>query len=299
MIIGVVFMTLPLVTPYYNKKNIKSKFIENKKSDKNRNELFERIKLFINTIFSYKLAFEVFIILEIIILVFVFIIIYNITCNILVSLLFGIVFLIIPVIFLKIKLHIKRVEGSYEGEKFIIELLGQYKMNYFNIVDAMDNTAKNLNEQPVIKKALVKICYRIKEYNNSEELLKIIHEFTYAVDTSWSILLGNCIFLAIEHNQDITLALEDILEEIREIKTLIEKDKQFNNESFVLIKYILPGSYILSMISAIKFFGFSFTKLIYYQLHTSIGLKIFTIIIFLLITNLIIFLVLKKPKYDL
>ncbi len=114
----------------------------------------------------------------------------------------------------------------------------------------------------------------------------------------WARLLGINIIESIVNGTDVSKALDDILSELKEIKSIIEKDRRANNEAFTLVKFIVPAVYILSVYGANKFFGFTLDKFFSYQFTTALGIKFFMAIIFLSAISFVAMFILKKPKFD-
>lgn len=203
-----------------------------------------------------------------------------------------------PYLLLRVKLHSMRVEASYEGETGITELNNQYKINYLNMVEALDRTVKNLRDCPYIKKAFKKLSYGIKQYRTEGELENIIQEFTFAVNTRWAVHLSNCIYLSIAYGDDVREAMGDIISDLKKVRRVLEKNKRYNNEAFTMIRFIVPVTYALSVFAAVKYFGFTLGKFAQLQFYTSMGLKTFILSAGTWIVNYIIYQAVKKPKYD-
>lgn len=214
------------------------------------------------------------------------------------SLLFSTCAACLPYLRLRLKLRNIRVEGSYEAEGLISELINQYKINYLNMIEAIDKSIDFLDDYPYTKKMLFRLSARIKEYRTDEELQDILQEFTYSLDTQWGIMLSNNLYLAISDGTVVTAALEDILIDLRDTKSDAEIAKRLNNEGFTMVKYLSPLLYLASVYAAINYFGFTITKFKEYQLNTQIGFKFFTYIVAITIINFSIILYLRKQKFD-
>lgn len=210
-----------------------------------------------------------------------------------ISVLFG----TLPYLYLRIKLSSIRIEGSYEADAVVSELLNQYKMNYSNMIEAID-TMVYLEEAPICRKAFYRLSLRLKAYRTSEELLTALEEVVFTVDTYWMKMLTNNIYMGIERDINVITGLEDILYELREAKSVAEKSKQINIEGFSILKFLSPVMYGSTVFIAIKYFGFSLSKFIKYQFYTTIGLKFFVLILLLIAINMIIMLVFQKRKFD-
>lgn len=205
---------------------------------------------------------------------------------------------IIPYLILLIKLHSIRIESSYEGENLTTELINQYKINYLNMKEAIDKTIQNLDSCPNTKKALSRLSWKLKQYEDEEDLNEIINGFVYSINTQWAMLLANNIYLSIEYDDDVRESLNDILDDLKDLRKLTESNNQKNIESYFMIKFFTPGIFLLSIIALFQFFGFTIQKYIDYQIKNPIGLRYFIICIFTIVLNIVIYYVTRKPKYD-
>lgn len=211
---------------------------------------------------------------------------------------FSVAFALSPYFILRLKLRNIRVDGSYEAEIVITELINQYKINYFNMIEAIDRSIPFLNEAPLCQRLLFNLSMQLKVYRTEDELQEILNDFIYAIDTEWIKQLSNNIYLAVEDGINVSNGLEDILNELRQAKKNIEQTKRFNSEGFAIIKFLSPAFYIILVFCAVKYFGFTVTKFIDYQLNTTLGFRFFIIIITLTIINIAIMKVFKKQKFD-
>lgn len=210
----------------------------------------------------------------------------------------SIIFALAPYIYLRIKLNTIRIEGSYEANTIVSELINQYKINYTNMIEAIDSMVY-VKEAPICRKVFYRLSIRLKEYQTGEELLLALDEMIFTIDTEWMRMVTNNIYMSIERGIDVTIGLEDILHELKEAKITTEKSKQINIESFSILKYLSPLMYIATILIAIKYFGFTLSKFIKYQFYTATGIKLFTLILFLMLINIIVMIIFQKRKYDL
>ena len=204
----------------------------------------------------------------------------------------------LPYIFLRLKLSGQQLEGSYEAETLISELTNMYKISSLNMAEAIDKTIGTLKNCPHSKKALFHLSIAIRQYRSHEELQSAVNGFVAATGTEWAKILGINIFESVAGGTDVRVALDGILSELKEIKSIIEKDKRSNNEAFTMVKFVIPVVYVLSIYAAIKFFGFTLRKFFYYQFSTDLGVKFFIIIITLSVLSYGAMFILKKPKFD-
>ena len=188
--------------------------------------------------------------------------------------------------------------AHYEAETLISELTNMYKISSLNMSEAIDKTIGTLKNCPHSKKALFHLSIAIRQYRSHDELQLAVDGFVAATGTEWAKILGINIFESVAGGTDVRVALDGILSELKEIKSIIEKDKRANNEAFTMVKFVIPAVYILSIYAAIKFFGFTVSKFFYYQFSTGLGVKFFIIIITLSVLSYAAMFILKKPKFD-
>ena len=204
----------------------------------------------------------------------------------------------LPYIILRTRLASLQLEGSYEAEALISELTNMYRINSLNMAKAIDKTILSLTGCPHSKRALFSLSITIKEYRSLEDLQYGIDSFVANTGTEWARLLGMNIFESVVNGTDVSAALDDILSELKEIKSIIERDRRANNEAFTMVKFVIPAVYILSIYGANKFFGFTLQKFFNYQFTTDLGIKFFVAIIVLTVLSFGAMFILGKPKFD-
>lgn len=214
------------------------------------------------------------------------------------SLIFALIAGLSPYLINYLKLSNIRLQSSYEGEVLITELTNQYKINNYNMIDAIDKSMPFLNNNKYTKQCLFKLSMAVKEYKYDNDLDDAIDEFVFSINTEWAVLLGINIFLAISDGSNVSGSLDDIINDLKMIKESIEKGNRENSETFALTNFI-PFIYIGSVWLAVKYFNFTPQKFLDYQLRTSIGLKFGLLILTLCITNIAVSSLMKKPKFDL
>jgi len=212
----------------------------------------------------------------------------------LISSLFG----FLPYIYLRFRLKSLQLEGSYEAENLLSELTNMYKISDFNMASAIDKTIEAIKNSPLSKKALFILSLKIKEYRSREELQSAIDFFVSMFGTEWATLLGMSIFESIASGTNVSVSLDEILSNLKQIKSSIEKDKRANYEAFTMVKFAVPIVYILSVFTCVKYFGFTLGKFFYYQFNTGLGIKFIIAIVFLSVISFWAMRILSKPKFD-
>lgn len=292
-----------MLKPFLSSRRVKRRFREGsfiEQKDIQKSRVIKHFEMLLLVTINNKTPFAVYTFMLITGSLFFLTLIFmlNTGNQLFINLFFAVGIAAIPYFILRVKLHSIRVSSSYEASALITELNNQYKINYLNMIEAIDHTIPRLNKQPYSKKALTRFSLAIKQYKTSRELEEIIKEFNYSIDTAWSMLLATNLFLSIEYGDDVRESLDDIIEDLKDLKNISEKNKQYNHESFVIIKYIAPATYILSVLAMFYIFGFNITKFIEYQFYEPLGLKFFLLVIFFIAINYLIYFLIRKPKND-
>lgn len=205
---------------------------------------------------------------------------------------------LMPYCYIRTKLLTHRISSSFEGQILISEIVNQYKINHFNIIEALDKSVGHLQKAPLSAKALLRMSLRLKTYQTEKELRKIIDDFIYALDTEWAKMLANNIYIAMVEKVTVTSGLEDLLRECKTINKTLEEGRRMNNESFLMAKYLGPVMYIGLMWIAKDAMEFDLGTIIKYQLFTSAGLMLFIALTAITFINFIIINVLSRQKFD-
>ena len=106
------------------------------------------------------------------------------------------------------------------------------------------------------------------------------------------------IFESILNGNNVSVSLDDILSNLKQIKDSIEKDKRANYEAFTMVKFVIPIIYVLSVFVCVKYFGFTLEKFFHYQFYMELGIKFLITIIVLSIISFWSMYLLSKPKFD-
>jgi len=205
---------------------------------------------------------------------------------------------LLPYIYLRFRLKSLQLEGSYEAESLLGELTSMYKISDFNMISAIDKTVENIKNSPLSKKALFILSLKIKDYKSREELQSAVDFFVAMFGTEWATLAGMSIFESIASGTNVSVSLDDILSNLKQIKSSIEKDKRSNYEAFTMVKFVIPIVYVLSVFTCVKYFGFTLGKFFYYQFNTGLGIKFFITIAVLSVISFWSMYILSKPKFD-
>lgn len=203
-----------------------------------------------------------------------------------------------PYLILVTRLNKKRVLRSQEGYVLVQELLNNYKVYSYNIKEAVEVTANTIEQAPYGKKIVLELSKALNYAVTKPEVDDALEQFYFAFHSSWARVLAVDISFAHLKGIRIDSALSDLLDSIVISKSLMEREKQENNEARLMLKYLAPITYVLSIFCACKFFNYTIIKFFYYQFMTSTGLQWFTLMMISYTVGLFINGILGKGKLD-
>lgn len=178
----------------------------------------------------------------------------------------------IPSLITALRLNSFRIKSSKEGEILLTELIDNYKINYFNMQQAIEITAVTIEGAPNCKRLLFDLSKGINRAGGSEEIKELIDDFRFAVDTSWAGILADNMYFALTSGIRVSDALGDLLKTVAKAKEVEEISGRENNEAGLILKYLVPACYIMTVIGGIKYFGLSGKEFLKYQFGTEAGL---------------------------
>jgi Ca2+/Na+ antiporter len=208
------------------------------------------------------------------------------------------IFAIAPYLFLRVKLRRIRVDSSYESDILLNELINQYKINNFNILDALDETTRHIKNAPNMKKHIFYLTLRLKQYREDEELNIILKDFIYSVNTEWIKLLANNIYIGLIDNINVIYGLEDIQKDIKQAVEDKENEKRLNMESVNLVKVVAPCLYVLSIFAGYKLFNIPVSEFLNNQFNTVTGFNYFIFMTVTLMLDSLVLIIIKNKKFD-
>ncbi|MCL1982762.1 MAG: hypothetical protein FWG53_06740 [Clostridiales bacterium] len=205
---------------------------------------------------------------------------------------------VLPYTVLRVKLEIIRKRSSYEGEAFVGNFLSAYRISSCNIFEAMEKTGKQKEKTKNCSELMVRILLEIRGSANHAEISRATGKFAYAINTNWSRMLAYNIKLAVTKGTNISLALEDILIQLREAKAASEERKRVNAEAARIVKFFIPALYCLSVFMSVRQVGISLERYIYNQIFTAQGFMMFTAAVLLFVMNLVLLELVNNQQFD-
>lgn len=204
----------------------------------------------------------------------------------------------LPYALLRLRLQKIRVESSREGEILITELLENYKIKYCNMQQAIEATAVSIEEAPNSKRILFNLARGLNTAERSR-IAGLLNEFRLSINTSWGNILASNMGFALTSGVEVTEALTDLADTVKRARRVNEFARRENNEAAMILKYLAPAAYFLTVAGAIKLFGLSPEKFFYYQFRTEAGLTWFTISLIIYVAGVLLNACLSSTKLDL
>ena len=111
-------------------------------------------------------------------------------------------------------------------------------------------------------------------------------------------MLANSIRVSAESGLNVSLALEDILIQLREARQIFEERKRLNSESARMVVFLAPVMYLGTILMTVRYLGIPFTKLLRNQFHTEQGFLLILLISFLFLINLTLIEIINNQRFD-
>lgn len=204
----------------------------------------------------------------------------------------------LPVLMLKIKIETIRRKSSYEGERLIGNFLSQYRISGFNIYEAMEKVVEHHKDTKVTNRLILKLLLELRGTGNPQQIEKACNSFAYAVNTNWGRMLSYNIGLAAESGMNISSAVEDILIQLREARTLVEERKRMNAEALRMLIYLVPFMYLGTVFLSLTVIDMSLREFLHNQLFSSQGFTMLLAIVFMLLINIVIIESVNNQRFD-
>lgn len=215
-----------------------------------------------------------------------------------VALLWGGFLMILPYLVLQAQLHEKRVKRSREGDVLVQELLNHYQIYDYNMIEALEKTALSLEEEPLGKRLFLQLAKDLQNAVTKKEVENLLAEFRYAFDTVWGNVLASNILFSHLYGIRVDGALKDLLACMVQSRKAAEYSRRENHEARIMLVWLAPTSFLLSIFFACRFFDFTVWKFFSYQLGTPLGLQWFFSMAFCYIASVLVHGFLAKEKMD-
>lgn len=215
-----------------------------------------------------------------------------------VCILFAMVSGMVPYGILRLRCEIVRSKVSGEGSKMISLLLSSYRMNGGNISEALEFTAAQIRDIPETAPVLQQMVLRLRESENDEMIFRATKGFADSIGSNWARLVAANIRLAFSEGAGISMALEEILNQLREAEILMEERIRMNNESSRMTVFMIPLTFVITTVMAVKQLDVPLADLIKNQFSDTAATVMFMSMIFLFLFNLAAGELIKNRKLD-
>jgi hypothetical protein len=203
-----------------------------------------------------------------------------------------------PYLLLRVRIETIRRKSSYEGEPLISEFLCQYRICGNNIYKTIEQVVLLSEGTKITGKLLFKLLLELRNTGNSQIVKEATDRFAYGINTSWGRMLANCIRISAVSGINVSLALEDILIQLRDARLLFEERKRLNSESARMVVFLAPAMYIGTIVMSVKYLGIPLSKLLKNQFYTEQGFLLLLLIVFLFLINLALIEIINNQRFD-
>lgn len=214
------------------------------------------------------------------------------------SLLIGFVAASMPYMIFRVRLESIRKRTSFEGENFVGNLLAAYRICDCNVYAAMEKMSESKNEAKNSVKLLMRLLYEFRTMRSSEEAKKAADRFAYAINTNWGRMLAYDLRIAAVKGTDISVAIEDMLIQLREARVAAEERKRLNGEAMRMVVFMVPISYIFTVFISLRYLGVTFKEFFANQLFSQQGFLMFAVMIALFFINLVLLEAVNNKRFD-
>jgi len=214
------------------------------------------------------------------------------------SVFLAVVIAAMPYILLRIKFEGIRRKSSFEGEMLISNFLNQYRIANFNVYEALEKLLQESKNTKISNSFILKMLLELRSTGNPKEIKKAVDDFSGIINTNWSRMFAYNIQLAAEKGINVSLAIEDILIQLRDARTILEERKRLNSESIRIVVYMIPFLYAFTIVISIKYIGMSLNTYIKNQLFTKEGFLFFTVSLVMFLMNITIMEIVSRQKFD-
>ncbi len=204
----------------------------------------------------------------------------------------------LPCLLLWIRAGSIRRKGSYEGDKLISEILREYRINNCNIYETLGIIAGGPSDIKITSRFLSRLLYELRNTGDPLRIKAATDDFAYAIDTNWSRMLANSIYIAAVKGSDISRAVEDIQIQLREAKTMTEERKRLNSEARRMTFFMVPAVYVVTVMMSVKYLDIPILKFFKNQFATPEGLILFYFIVLLFIGNIALLQLVTNRRFD-
>lgn len=203
-----------------------------------------------------------------------------------------------PYLILRIKFEGIRRKSSFEGEILVSNFLNQYRIANFNVYEALERLLQESKNTKSSNPFVLKMLLQLRNAGNPKEIRDAVNKFANIINTNWSRMFAYNIQIASEKGINVSLAIEDIMAQLRDARTIFEERKRLNSEAVRIVVYMIPFLYVFTIVISIKYIGMSVTNYFRNQLFTKEGFLFFTVSSVMFLMNIAIIEIVSRQKFD-
>lgn len=204
----------------------------------------------------------------------------------------------LPYLLARIRIETIRRKSSFEGEVLISNFLSQYRICGFNIFETLEHAVINYKETKVSNRLLTRLMMELRVTSNPESIEGACERFSYGIHTNWGRMLAYNIGLAAGTGCNVSGALEDILVQLREARTLVEERKRLNAEAVRMTVYLIPFLYLGTILLSVYFMGISYREFLENQFFSEEGFSLFLTMGFMMLVNIVLIESINNQRFD-
>ncbi len=200
----------------------------------------------------------------------------------------GLLTLGFPFLHLFLKLENMRNRVSQDGEVFMGDYLANYRATHGDVLEAMARMTDKNPGKGTLEAFLLRMLFQVRNQPTAQTVKAAQKQFCYAVNTNWADMFVYNVGVGILTGENISLALEDIFIQLREGRTLMEKRKRLNSEAARMVLFLVPGMYIITVLSSLTFIGLEWEEYLRHQFMTPQGFLLLLAMVALFFINVLL-----------
>ena len=268
-----------------------------RKSKENRSSEMKQLDLLVKTTVNKRLSAELYLIASAVLFTALLATGFR-SVGLSYALIAAFVFTTVPYLLMRIRLENIRRKSSYEGESFMAALLSSYRMSFGNIGTAVERLIDDENMPANCKRLLPDIIVNMRTSGDTDVLRDCAAGFAYAINTNWSRMTAYNIGMAAAFGLDISLALENIVSQLKEARAFAEERKRLNSESVRLVIFMIPAAYLGTLLLSVQYLGTNLHTFLHNQFFTPQGFTLISVSLFLFFFNAAVLSAVNNKQFD-
>ena len=204
-----------------------------------------------------------------------------------------------PFALVKTRLRNMQVDMSREGETLLTELLNNYRINHYNMKEAIEKTALTIEDAPCSRKQLLDLSKALTLAESRQDIRNAIEVFRLSLSTSWGNVLATNMEFAEFEGIRVTESLKDLVDSIIKARRNLEMTKRETADSGLVLKFIFPCVLLMIYFGSTAAFGMSPQEFVNYQFRTPTGLMWAMLLTASFIVSLLVSAYIARQKMDL